>query len=229
MFFIEGVITVCVGFLAIWFLPHTPKEAKFLSEAERSVALHRMKLDAHGPTTQEDVGQEHFQWRWVRKALLSPNTIFCSLAWFWLLVPLYVRIPSLLETPCCRAIHYSFQRSSMHSATLQPPAQLFTVSPNISAFFLVLVSAGFSDRLRARGPFMLAGCLLAIIGYAMLIAANRPAVNYGGNFFVAAGVFPGKHYSSTLPDVFLMNHPRLPNGNGLASNNLAPHYVRLRV
>ncbi len=90
IFFIEGIITVCVGLLAICFMPHTPKDAKFLTEEERAVALHRMKLDSHGATTQEDVGQEHFQWRWVRMALLSPNTIICSLAWFFLLVPLYV-------------------------------------------------------------------------------------------------------------------------------------------
>ncbi len=70
-------------------------------------------------------------------------------------------------------------RALGYTATI---AQLFTVPPNLAAFFLVLVSAGFSDRLRARGPFMLGGCLLAIIGYAMLIAAKRPAVSYGGKF-----------------------------------------------
>jgi hypothetical protein len=58
--------------------------------------------------------------------------------------------PVTAENPCHRATHYSFQRSSKHSATLQPPAQLFTVPPNISAFFLALVSAGLSDRLSPR-------------------------------------------------------------------------------
>lgn len=53
------------------------------------MALHRMKFDVHGATDQEDVGQEHFEWRWVQMALLSSNTIICSLAWFFLLVPLF--------------------------------------------------------------------------------------------------------------------------------------------
>ena len=73
-------------------MAHTPAQAKFLTDEERIVALHRMKQDAHGATTEEDVGQEHFNWHWVRMALLSPNTIFCSMAWFFLLIPLYVSV-----------------------------------------------------------------------------------------------------------------------------------------
>src|SRR5271155_2739605 len=53
-------------------------------------ALHRMKQDAHSATTEEDVGQERFNWHWIRMALLSPNTWFCSLAWFFLLIPYYI-------------------------------------------------------------------------------------------------------------------------------------------
>lgn len=56
---------------------------------------------------------------------------------------------------------------------------------------------------------MAGGCLLAIIGYIMLLAAKQPAVRYGGTFFVAAGVYPGS-----------------PMVMGWLSNNLAPHYVR---
>jgi hypothetical protein len=84
------MITVCFGVIAILFMAHTPAQAKFLSDEERVVALRRMKQDAHGATTEEDVGQERFNWHWIRMALLSPNTWFCSLAWFFLLIPLYV-------------------------------------------------------------------------------------------------------------------------------------------
>lgn len=99
IFFIEGIITVLFGLLSVFFMPHTPREAKFLSHEERKVALHRMKLDAHGATDTEDVGEERFNWHWVRMALLSPNTLFCSLAWFFLLVPLYVSY-LVRETDC---------------------------------------------------------------------------------------------------------------------------------
>lgn len=39
---------------------------------------------------------------------------------------------------------------------------------------------------------MLGGCLLAIIGYAMLLGSKSESVRYGGTFFVACGVFPGQ-------------------------------------
>jgi hypothetical protein len=64
----------------------TPAQAKLLSDKERVVALHRMERDAHGATTDEDVGQERFNWHWIRMALLSPDTRFSSLAWLFLLV-----------------------------------------------------------------------------------------------------------------------------------------------
>jgi hypothetical protein len=59
------------------------------------------------------------------------------------------------------------------------------------AFVCVLITAGLSDRLRARGPFMIGGAIVAIAGYIMLLVASKPAVRYGGTFLVASGVFTG--------------------------------------
>ena len=70
-------------------------------------------------------------------------------------------------------------------------AQLFTVAPNMCSFFIVLATAAYSDRIKARGPFMIAGCLVAIAGYAMMLGAEKSSVRYGGTFLVASGVFQG--------------------------------------
>lgn len=59
-------------------------------------------------------------------------------------------------------------------------AQLFTVPPNVVGFLFVLIIAYASDRQKMRGPFLLLGSLLAIIGYVMLLAADRVSVRYGG-------------------------------------------------
>ncbi|ETN43675.1 uncharacterized protein HMPREF1541_02834 [Cyphellophora europaea CBS 101466] len=196
IFFIEGTITVCFGILSFIFMPNTPADAKFFTEEERSVAQARLMLDAHGSTTKSDVNDEKFDWHWVKMALLSPNTIFCSLAWFFLLVPLYSF--SLFLPTIIHALGYSALK-----------AQLFTVPPNMAAFCIVLITAGLSDRFKARGPFMIGGCLLAMIGYIMLLAASQPTVRYGGTFFVASGVFMGS-----------------PMVMGWLSNNTAPHFAR---
>lgn len=69
-------------------------------------------------------------------------------------------------------------------------AQLFTVPPYVLSFFLVLLTSYLSDRIKARGPIIAVGCLVAIAGYIMLLAAKLNSVRYAGIFFVAAGVFP---------------------------------------
>ncbi len=180
----------------MFFLPHTPSESKFLTEEERYTAVHRMKLDAHGATTTSDVGQEEFSWHWVQMALLNWNTILLSITFFLLIVPIYsysLFLPTIIST-------LGYKRTT---------AQLFTVPPNIGAVLSVLLCTHYADKIKARGPIMLGGCTLAIVGYIMLLAGKRPAVQYGGTFFVAAGVFP----CSPLIMAWLIN-------------NSAPHYVR---
>ena len=70
-------------------------------------------------------------------------------------------------------------------------AQLFTVPPNIAAFVLVLITSTLSDRIKARGPIMAVGSVLAMAGYIMLLASKSNSVRYGGTFLVAIGVYPG--------------------------------------
>lgn len=94
---VEGIITVLYGIVCFFVMPSTPAESKFLTEEEREVALHRMKMDAHGATNVEDVNEEHFNWHWVKMAVFAPQTLLCSLAWFFLLVPLYVSLSILQE------------------------------------------------------------------------------------------------------------------------------------
>jgi MFS family permease len=88
-------------------------------------------------------------------------------------------------------------------------AQLFTVPPNMAAFVTVLVTAYYSDKLKNRGYFIIAGAIVGICGYIMLLAANTNAVRYAGTFLVAIGVFQGS-----------------PMIMAWIANNVTPHYVR---
>lgn len=88
---VEGIITTVFGIICFFFMPHTPADAKFLTDEERVVAMARLKEDAHGATSVADVNEERFDWHWVRMAFKAPQTWFSSLIWFFLLVPLYVR------------------------------------------------------------------------------------------------------------------------------------------
>ena len=196
IFFVEGAITVAFGALATVFLPHTPAHAKFLSNEEQELASRRMAADASGATTTKDVKEERFDWHWVKLALLNWNTLLLSLNFFAIITPIYSF--SLFLPTIIRDLGYSRVR-----------AQLLTVPPNVAGFLTVPAFGYASDRFGYRGPCMLVGLLMALVGYIMLISTGRTLVNYGGTFLVAAGIFP------TSPLVM-----------GWLANNLAPHYVR---
>ncbi|KAL9631438.1 MAG: hypothetical protein Q9204_004230 [Flavoplaca sp. TL-2023a] len=196
IFIVEGAVTVAYGLVAIWFLPATPSNAMFLTEAEREAAVHRMGLDAHGASKESKVECERFSWHWVRMAILNVNTIVLSLNYFAIITPIYsfsLFLPTIISN-----LGYDSVK-----------AQLFTVPPNMAGFLAVILCTFLSDRIKGRGPIMLGCCSIAIIGYIMLLIKTTPLVHYGGTFLVAVGVFP------SAPAVL-----------GWLANNLAPHYVR---
>ena len=167
IFYVEGAITTTFGILTLFFLPHTPSTAGFLSSEEKAAAVARLKLDAHGASKESDVEAERFSWTWVRMALLNINTVILSLNFFAIITPIYsfsLFLPTIISNLGYKAV----------------VAQLFTVPPNFAGFFAVLGATFLSDTYRARGPVMIVGCSLAIVGYIMLLVPARPAVHYGG-------------------------------------------------
>lgn len=155
-----------------------------------------MRIDSSGATSKSDVSHETFSWHWVRLALLNWNTLLLSLDFFAIITPIYSF--SLFLATIIKDLGYG-----------RVKAQLLTVPPNIGGFLTVLLAGYISDGYRLRGPFMLLGQIVAVIGYIMLISTDRSLVNYDGTFLVAGGAFP------TSPLVM-----------DWLSNNLAPHYVR---
>ncbi|KAK3374541.1 MFS transporter-like protein [Podospora didyma] len=195
IFFIEGAITVVFGIVCFFFMPDTPAMARFLNDEEREWALRRMRMDASGSTT-IDVDHEELNWHWVRMALRAPQMYFCAAIWFFLLVPLYsfsLFLPSIIA-------------GMGYKSTI---AQLFTVPPNMAGFLVVILAAHFSDKTKNRGYFIVAGTIVGICGYIMLLASDKNSVRYAGTFLVAGGVFQAS-----------------PMLMGWVANNLAPHYVR---
>lgn len=62
IFFIEGAVTIIVAGVAFFFLPNTPGSARFLTEDEQWVAAHRLWVDMHGATSEDNVEEEKFSW-----------------------------------------------------------------------------------------------------------------------------------------------------------------------
>jgi MFS family permease len=89
IFFVEGAITVVFGLTAIWFLPNTPSDTKFLSSQEATAAVQRMNSDTQAATSSDPVEAEKFDWHWVKLAIFDVNTILLSLIFFFIITPIY--------------------------------------------------------------------------------------------------------------------------------------------
>jgi MFS family permease len=98
MWIVEGAMTVIFGIVCFFFMPDTPAAAKFLTEEEKEWALLRMRIDAGGSSIAAAVEDEKFDWYWAKMALKAPQTYFCAIIWFFLLVPLYVSQPWSLQS-----------------------------------------------------------------------------------------------------------------------------------
>lgn len=51
---------------------------------------------------------------------------------------------------------------------------------NIAGLLCVIGRTFLSDRIKVRGPMMIVGCSLSIIGHIMLLVPAHPLVHYGG-------------------------------------------------
>jgi Na+/melibiose symporter-like transporter len=68
-----------------------------------------------------------------------------------------------------------------------------TIPPYAIGCGCTILMGMMSDRYKMRGPFVMGGAFLAIVGYAMLYAtspSNLPGVGYAGSILAACGVFP---------------------------------------
>lgn len=69
-------------------------------------------------------------------------------------------------------------------------AQLLTVPPYALGCFFTILAGVLSDKVRARGPFIVIGTTVALVGYSVLFATSTPGAGYVGVMLAASGCFP---------------------------------------
>lgn len=62
-----------------------------------------------------------------------------------------------------------------------------TVPPYVVGCFATISGGYYADKAKKRGPAMMIFCIIAIIGFILLISSDKPHVQYTGTFFVVAG------------------------------------------
>ncbi|POY72429.1 hypothetical protein BMF94_4255 [Rhodotorula taiwanensis] len=172
IFVLEGILTACVGVVTFFTLPAAPGKTRWLSEAERELAVRRLEIEHLGQTN------ERTSWKAVGKAIANPFTWACTLAYGFINV--IVQGTSLfLPTIISGLGKYTTVET-----------QLRSVPPYIVSAAWALLMSYFAWKTQRHGLFIAASTSLSVVGYIMFIASSNPQVLYGASFLTFTGALP---------------------------------------
>ncbi|KAI9815352.1 MAG: hypothetical protein M1832_005490, partial [Thelocarpon impressellum] len=177
LFLVEGFPSVLIAVLAWTIVPDGPGTAAFLTRRERKVAKLRLRKEEDPSEKAEGKG---LKWREVVDTLGDPKC-YLTAAMFFSCNVAFSSLPVFLPT-----IIKEMGHSSLSSQGLSAP-------PFLVAFFVVIATAYFSDRLRSRSWFVCLHALLGGAGYTLMAVAGNlnwgPTWRYIGVYPAAAGFF----------------------------------------
>jgi len=224
LFVIEGSCTILFSLFALWYLPRSASEARFLSAEEKALAFHRMQIDS------SSIVNEAFNLKESLQIFKHPTS------WLILAIEICLGVPlqsvQLFLPQIIARLRYSTVKTN-----------LYTVAPNVSGAVMLLVLAFASDYTRWRFPFVAIGFLLTFCGfiiYAAIDVEHSLQVAYFACFMMTWGTSA----PSVLLDVWYNNNIAhegkrvvltsvgvpLANLMGVVSSNIfrpqdAPEYV----
>ncbi|KAK4936288.1 hypothetical protein LTR10_022816 [Elasticomyces elasticus] len=169
IFIIEGAPTALLALITWFFLPDSPREAKFLTPREREIALHL--ADDHQAQT-EDPGQTGIHFKNLFDAFKDYRNWLFGLSNFSTNVS-FASLPLFLPTIISEFGTYSTLTSNGLSAP-----------PYLLSFFLIIGVSFFSDRFRVRGPFAAFFASLSAIGYLILALTDAVSARYVSCFLI---------------------------------------------
>ncbi|WVN88810.1 uncharacterized protein L203_104023 [Cryptococcus depauperatus CBS 7841] len=174
IFIIEGLLTLVIAVASFWMIHDWPDTAKFLTPLEREMVLSRLKSE-QGLGTGESYNKKAF------KRALSDWKVYClMLMYIGAAEPLY---SGSLFTPSIIAALGKYTVSE---------SLLLTVPPYVLMFITTMGTAWLSDRLKLRGPVLMAWSLVGAIGYLLLLTIPQryPGAQYFAVFVASAAVGP---------------------------------------
>ncbi|KAI5357097.1 putative major facilitator superfamily, MFS transporter superfamily [Septoria linicola] len=172
IFAINGIATVLTAFVVPFVLSDSPQTAKYLTNEDRSnIALLREAEVGQTASAQQfdiaDAKEAFKDWTvWVYGiAQYCQNTMLYSFSIFLPTIIRGIGQWSVAEVQC------------------------LTIPMYVLGAAVYIGNAWYSDRIQVRGPFIIGGTLVSIIGYVMLIASSSVRVSFAGTFVTSAGLF----------------------------------------
>lgn len=162
LFLVEGFPSVLVAVWVWFWIPDSPSTARWLTARERKVATIRLRKETPSSALSEKgraPAKERFKWREVLKTLQDPKS-YLTAGMFFSCNVAFSSMPVFLPT-IINDMGYSTSA-----------AQALSAPPFLVAFFVVLITAWVSDKVKSRSVPMMAMGFLAMSGYLVLALAG---------------------------------------------------------
>lgn len=189
LFLLEGFPACLVAVWAWYWIPDAPGTAIWLTSRERKVATLRMRNESAVDAKSENPNalqtnvprhKRKFKWDEVQRTLIDPKS-YLTAGMFFCCNVAFSSMPVFLPT-----IVNQMGFTRLASQGLSTPPFLF-------AFFVVLITAFLSDRIKSRSIPMMVHALLAMTGYIVLAVAGAfqfgHVLRYLAIFPICAGFF----------------------------------------
>lgn len=174
IFAVEGTITCGLGLIGFFTLTDRPETARWLTEAEKELALARVKSERVATTEVLD----ELDMKKLFRGIFNPLTTFTS--FIFLLNNITVQgmaffLPTIIST-----IYPN------ETVVIQ---QLYTVPPYIVGAVFTLLIPYMSWKFDRRVVFLIVSAPATMVGYIMFLASTDPKVRYGATFVIASSAF----------------------------------------
>ncbi|PMD37544.1 putative MFS transporter [Hyaloscypha variabilis F] len=174
IFAIEGIITCGLSLVAYITLTDRPATARWLTQAEKDLAIARVKSERVATTEVLD----KIDTPKIMRGIFSPVTL--STAFIFLLNNITVQGLAFFAPTIVQTIY-------PHNSVIYQ--QLKTVPPYVVGAFFTVLLPFLSWRVDKRNIFFIISAPLTMIGYIMFLASDKPHVRYGATFLIASGAF----------------------------------------
>ena len=174
IFAIEGIITIGLSLVGFLTLTDRPETAIWLNQAEKDLAIARIKSERVATTRVLD-GIDKPK---LIRGIVNPVTLITSFV--FLLNNITVQGLAFFAPTIVATIYPT-------KTTIEK--QLFTVPPYVVGAFFTLLLPLISWRIDRRQIFITLSAPLVMVGYIMFLASKSPHVRYGATFLIASSAF----------------------------------------
>ncbi|OJA12775.1 hypothetical protein AZE42_07912 [Rhizopogon vesiculosus] len=169
IFCLEGLATIVVACLSVFFIHDSPETATFLTEPEREYIMDVLKLDANHLSTDYSI-------QFISQAMKDYKLYIQVVIYMGFLVPGYA-ITLFLPT-IINELGYTSTN-----------AQLLSVTPYVASCLAAIIVGIYSDKYSLRGPYIIGGASVSLVGFILLYCSSRPGPSYVGACLAATGTY----------------------------------------